>query len=427
MSRGLLGLYGAATTLLTPAATLLLRRRLKRGKEDPNRIAERRGRASRPRPPGTLVWLHGASLGEGLALLPVVDALVDRGATVLITTGTVNSARVLADRLPPGVIHQFVPLDLPGFMRRFLDHWRPALVLLAESELWPNLLAEVARRRTPLALVNARMSARSFGRWRRAPWVIAALLDQVALCLAQTEEDGARFAELGAVTVKVTGNIKFDAPPPPADPRDVDEIIDCIGGRPFWLAASTHADEEALLLAAHRRIAATAAGLLTIVAPRQPDRGPALAAAAACAGLRVALRSRSEAVGPGTDLYVADTVGELGLFYRASEIVYVGRSLAGGGGQSPIEPAKLGCAVLHGPQVENLAEPYRVLDEAGGALCVRHGDALADAVLTLLADPGRRAAMAARATEAVGKLTGATERTVAALAPLLPVRAGLAP
>lgn len=419
----LLGLYGGATALLTPLAEPLLRRRLGRGKEDPARMAERTGRAGLPRPEGALVWVHGASVGEGLALVPLIEALTVRDAAVLVTTGTVSSARVLAERLPAGAFHQFVPLDLRPFVRRFVDHWRPDLVLLAESELWPNLLAEVARRGTPLAQVNARMSARSFARWRNVPWLSGAMMNRVTLSLAQTVADADRLTALGAGKVLVTGNVKFDAPPPPADPAALADLASRVASRPSWLAASIHADEEGVVVDGHRRIARAHPNLLTIVVPRRSERGPMLAERATACGLQVQLRSDGQSIESGTEVYVADTMGEMGLFYRLAQVVFVGKSLSGGGGQNPIEPAKLRRAVLHGRQVENFTEVYRALDEDGGALAVSDGDALADAVSSLLSDADLRAAMAARAAASVGRLAGATERTMAALAPLLPVRA----
>lgn len=419
----LLAAYGGATALLAPAAAPMLRRRLRRGKEDPARIGERTGRAGLSRPTGPLVWVHGASLGEGLAVLPLVAAIKARGAAVLVTTGTVTSAEVLAGRLPAGVLHQYLPLDLPGFVRRFLDHWRPDLVLLAESELWPNLLAEVARRGTPLALVNGRLSARSFARWRLAPWLAHAMMDRITLCLAQTQADAGRLTALGAKRVTVTGNVKYDVAPPPADLDAVADLTAQIGDRPAWLAASTHPDEDGFIVAAHQRVARHRPDLLTVVAPRQPASGADLAARAAALGLRVRLRSRGEPVGADVDLYIADTVGELGLFSRVAALVFVGRSLAGGGGSNPIEPAKLRRAVLHGPRVENFVEVYRALDEAGAALAVADADELGDAVASLLADPARCIGLAERAAAAVERLGGATGRTLDALAPFLPAMA----
>lgn len=419
--------YRAATVLFRPAARLYLRRRLRRGKEDAARLGERIGEATLPRPPGRLVWLHGASIGEALALLPLIERLVGRGLGVLATTGTVSSARILADRLPAGAVHQFVPLDVPVFVERFLAHWRPDLVLLAESELWPNLVVEVGRRNVPLAMVNARMSRRSFARWRRMPGLIALLLGQVTLCLAQTRLDATRLARLGAPLVEDLGNLKFDGPPPPVDDAAAAGLRDRTRGRPVWLAASIHADEEAAVLATHRRVAPGFPGLLTLVVPRQVERGSALSEQATSAGMTARLRSRGEALAADTDIYIADTMGELGLFYRLAPIAFVGKSLGGSGGQNPIEPAKLGCAILHGPAVANFSEVYRLLGEAGGAVEVADASGLADAVAGLLGDADACAALAEAARDAVAREDGATDRILHALGPLLDDLATAAP
>ena len=411
--------YRAATVLGRPAAGPFLRWRERQGKEDSLRSGERIGRPSRVRPPGGLAWLHGASVGEGLAMLPLIEALVNRGVHVLVTTGTVTSARILAARLPAGVTHQFVPLDVPRFLRRFLKHWQPDLVMLAESELWPNLVHEVERRGTPVVLVNARMSDRSFRRWSRAAGFIGSLLAKTHLCLAQTEQDAERFRRLGAAQVMVAGNLKFDVPPPPADSQVVSEMSARIGARPIWVAASTHADEEELLLAVHQDVARDHPGLLTILVPRQPGRGEPIAEMCAARGLPVALRSRGDHFHPDAGIYVADTMGELGLFYRVTDIVFLGKSLAGGGGQNPIEAAKLANAVLHGPLVGNFSEVYADLAETGGAMEVADPEALAETLSSLLSDTARLRRMARAAAEAVQRQGGATAKVMRAIEPWL--------
>jgi 3-deoxy-D-manno-octulosonic-acid transferase len=234
--------------------------------------------------------MHGASVGEGLAILPLVERIVARGLNVLVTTGTVSSARILAPRLPAGAIHQYAPLDSPAFVRRLFDHWRPGLVVLAESEIWPNFLCEATRRATPVVLVNGRMSQRSFDRWRRFPNTIKALLARIDLAMAQGRDDARRLAALGAARVSVSGNLKHDAPPPPADPLALAEMNAAIGPRPGWFAASTHPEEEAIIVETHAAVLATRRDLLTIVAPRHAERGVAIFEAARAAGLNAALR-----------------------------------------------------------------------------------------------------------------------------------------
>jgi 3-deoxy-D-manno-octulosonic-acid transferase len=418
-----LSLYRLGLIVLEPAAAALLRRRVRQGKEDPARLPERRGIAGRARPAGPLAWLHGASIGETLSLMALVEHLIRRGVNVLVTSGTRTAAALVARRLPPGAVHQFVPLDAPRYVRRFLDHWRPDLALVAESEIWPNTIVELDRRRIPLVLVNGRMSERSFRRWSRFPTIARALLGRFALCLAQTPADAERLYGLGAERVEVAGNLKFDASPPPADARALAHLSGLLSGRPVWLAASTHAGEEEVAVAVHQTLAGSFRGLLTIVVPRHPERGGEVAALARAAGLEAAQRSRDGEPARGTELYVADTVGELGLFYRLSPLVLVGGSLVRHGGQNPIEPAKLGAAILHGPHVHNFADVYAALDGAGGALPVSDGADLTRAVAELLIDAGRMRDMARAAAGTVEGLGGALSRTMQAIEPFI-ARAG---
>lgn len=422
LGSGALAAYRAAMWLATPAAPLLLDWRASRGKEDPGRLSERRGRPGLARPEGPLVWTHGASIGETTSLLALVEALVARGLTVLVTSGTVSSAEVLSRRLPAGAIHQYLPLDAPAFASRFLDHWRPSLALFAESELWPNTLGALRDREVPLVLVNARMSARSEARWARAPSVIGALLGRVSLCLAQSDADGARFRRLGALRVAVSGNLKLDLPPPPADPALVEALASRLAGRPVWLAASTHVGEDEAVIAAHRALKARHPGLLTIVAPRHPARGEAIAQAARTAGLEANRRHEGGRPEDTLDIHVADTIGDLGLFYRIVPLVLVGGSLVPHGGQNPIEPARLGCAILHGPHVQNFSDLYAALDEGDGALPLADATRLTDTIAQLIADPARMRDTARRADRIVGRFGGGLARTLAALEPYLPAR-----
>jgi 3-deoxy-D-manno-octulosonic-acid transferase len=403
----------------TPLAPLLLARRLKRGKEHRRRLAERRGIARLARPPGALVWVHGASVGELAAVLPLIERIAARGLGVLVTTGTVTSGGFAEQRLPPGVIHQFVPLDLPRFVRRFLGHWRPDLALFVESDLWPNMIVEASRAGVPLIVVNGRLSENSFRRWRLLPAMMVNLLARFDLCLARNATDAARFAELGAARVVAAGELKFDVPDLPADPANLTDLQDRIGDRPVIAAASTHAGEEGAMIEAHRRLRDHFPGLLTLIAPRHPERGPGVAELAVAAGLKAALRSRGERLDGETDIYVADTMGELGLIYRLAPMVFIGGSLVRHGGQNPIEAAKLGAAILHGPHVSNHAEVYDALDAAHGAEEVADAARLTAALGAWLNDEGARARAAATARVTVEALGGALERTLASLEPYL--------
>ena len=411
--------YRAAGRLAAPLVDRALRRREAAGKEDPARRDERRGVASLPRPDGRLVWVHAASVGELLSAAALVERLVATGTPVLVTTGTVTSAEIAASRLPAGARHQYVPVDLPAWVERFLDHWRPDLAVFVESEIWPATIHALAARGIPQVLVNARISERSARRWSRLDGLPRALFGRLALALAQSDGDGERLRRLGAPAVAVTGNLKFDGRPLAVDATELDRLTAAIAGRPTWVAASTHPGEEAVAASVHRMLRARVPGLLTVLAPRHPRRGDELRDLFATAGLAVASRSKGETPDAGTDVYLADTIGEMGLVYRLAPVAFVGGSLVRHGGQNPIEPALLGVAVLHGPEVRNFADVYRALDENCGARSVGDAEALAAAVAEAHADPAALAACVARARAVVGSSSGALDRTVAALMPWL--------
>ena len=402
-----------------PLAGMLLSHRLRRGKEDIERLAERRGEAKIARPPGPLVWVHGSSVGEIAAIIPLVERIAAKEFNVLVTSGTVTSAKLASQWLPPGVIHQFIPLDLPRFVGKFLDHWKPDLALFTESDLWPNLIVMSSDRRIPLILVNGRVSERSYNRWRLFPGMIAALLGRFDLCLAQSPAYATRYRDLGAPRIATTGNLKLDVPEPPADSDSLQKLQEAIGDRPTIAAASTHAGEETALIETHRRLRHTFPRLLTIIAPRHPERGTGIAEIAKDAGLYSAQRSRGHLPQVQDDIYIVDTLGELGLVYRLAPIVFVGGSLASHGGQNPVEPIKLGAAVLHGPHVWNFSEIYEALDAERGAELIADVGRLTVRVGALLTDSAERAAITTAARATVERLGGALDRTLGALDPYL--------
>lgn len=383
--------------LLAPVVRLWLQRRVSQGKENAARLGERFGRATRPRPAGPLVWCHGASVGEAQALLPLLQHLrkIRPDVTLLLTTGTVTSAALVQQRTAdPGIIHQFIPVDLPGAVDAFLDHWRPDLVLWSESDFWPGILAELRQRSIPAVLANARLSERSVARWQRSPETARWLLAAFDAIYAQTGGDAERLRRLGAPQVIEAGNLKHAAPPLPANEAVLAEWRARLATRPLWLAASTHPGEETQVAAAHRLLKPQLPGLLTMIVPRHPERGAALKADLAAPELQIALRSAGEHPDAGTDLYIADTLGELGLWYRLAPLVMMGGSLVPVGGHNPLEPARLGSAVLFGPQMYNFSEASAGLLREGGALQVQDAQGIAAAVAALLQDGAQREAMA---------------------------------
>jgi len=411
--------YRRLSSAMVPLAPALIKRRLRLGKEDPERVGERRGMSADVRPHGPLVWIHGASVGEVLAAAALIEKLRALNLRILLTSGTVTSAAIVAKRFPPDVIHQYVPYDSPRYVTRFLDHWRPSLALFIESDLWPNLILASAARRLPMVLINGRMSPRSFPRWRRVSNTISALLGRFDVCLAQSQTDAERFSALGSRNVVTTGNLKLDVPAPPADPTKLERLMSVTRGRPIVVAASTHPGEEEILVEAHKTLAGFFPSLLTVIVPRHPDRGGAVARLVEASGLHAGLRSREELPVAATDIYVADTMGELGLFYRLAPIVFMGGSLVAHGGQNPIEAVKLGASIVHGPHIFNFTDVYEALDRAGGARRADSQEALVKQLGQLLADPRAREASLLASERVVEQLGGALERTLVALEPYL--------
>lgn len=414
-----LRLYRRLSAAAVPLVPVLIRRRLRQGKEDPERVGERRGVSDGPRPGGPLIWIYGASVGEVLAAAGLIERLRAMNMRVLVTSGTVTSASVVAKRFPPDVIHQYVPYNSPRYVARFLDHWRPSLALFIESDLWPNLILSSSARRVPMVLINGRMSHRSFPRWRRVLGTISALLGRFDICLAQSNADAQRFAALGARSVVTTGNLKLDVPAPPVDTAKLERLMAVTRGRPIVVAASTHPGEEEILTEVHRTLARYFPSLLTVIVPRHPDRGEAIGQMIEASRLRVALRSHGNLPTATTDIYIADTMGELGLFYRLSPIVFMGGSLVPHGGQNPIEAIKLGASIVHGPHVFNFSDLYGAIDAAKGAGIADTQEALTKQLGQLLADPAARDRLLTASTGVVERLGGALERTLAALEPYL--------
>lgn len=419
-----LQIYRAATQALRPVVPFLLRRRAARGKEDPERQNERFGIASRPRPDAPLVWLHAASVGETNTVLPIIAGLARMrpDLSFLLTTGTVTSARLAASRLPPDCVHQFVPLDAAAYLQRFLDHWRPDLAILTESEIWPNLVLETAARGVPIALVNGRMSRRSYRGWSKRRTMALPLFSRLDLVLAQNARLADWFTDLGAPRVVNAGNLKMDAPAPPVDAAAFDLLSGATQGRTVFLAASTHDDEEVQVAGVHQALKSQFPTLLTIIAPRHPERGPALAVQLAQRGLAVRRRAAGDMPDAATDIYLADTIGELGTLYALAPLCLVGGSLVPHGGQNPIEAVKHGCGVLMGPHTTNFADTYEALLEKNGALRVTSADQVQARVRELLLAPEKLQLMRRRAEVVVEEMTGALARSLAALEPMLPAK-----
>jgi len=402
--------YRLATVLLSPAVPMLLRRRGRRGKEDRDRVAERLGIESVARPEGCLVWVHGASNGECLAALPLMQALVAGNVNVLVTSGTVTSAQLMQTRLPAGAVHQFVPIDTPAATARFIDYWRPDVALFVDSDLWPNLILGAKAKGVRLALINARMSQRSFEGWRWARNTVQAILAAFDVCLAQDEEIASRFRMLGAVDVRVSGSLKEDAPPLTFDGAKLAELQAATAGRPILLAAQTHPGEDETILPAHDMLRRRFPDLLTIIVPRHPARGAEIAQL--CATRTSQRRSVGGSVARDTAVYIADTMGELGLFYRLASFAFVGGTIVPKGGHNPLEPARLHCAVIAGPHTFNSQSAFEAVFGAQGLGRDTTSVEIAALAEQLLADPAQAKALGNAAARGAATLGGAIDKTI---------------
>jgi len=402
-----------------------LAKRLAAGKEDPARIDERFGKAGMARPDGPLVWFHAASVGESLSILELVKRLADHrdDANFLVTTGTVTSANMMIGRLPEHAIHQYVPVDVRPHMRRFLTHWKPDLAVWTESELWPGMIYETHRAGVPMVLINARISPRTSRGWRWFPGFAKSLLRRFDFVLAQDALSAKNLRRLGLPKdrIEVTGSLKEGSAALPHNEAERAMLARYLAGRPVWLAASTHPGEEDLVASAHRKAARSAQRLLLIIAPRHPERGDEIARDLRARGWEVAQRSKDEMPDAMTQIYLADTLGEMGLWYRLSPVSFLGGSLVEIGGHNPFEPAALGSAIIHGPHVFKVADIYERLDEAGATVQVKSVDELCKAVVQVLS-PDKAAEMAHAAWEVSSSGAEVTDRAMALLEGYLPPR-----
>jgi 3-deoxy-D-manno-octulosonic-acid transferase len=412
--------YRFLTNLGAPVISLYLWQRRRAGREDKLRFKERFGYAALERPQGRLVWFHAASIGEAASLLILIETMRAEfpSTHILMTTGTVTSARMLKNRLPVDVLHQYMPVDRAPYVKRFLDHWQPDLVVWVESDLWPNMLAGLRERRTPALLLNARMSEASFRKWYRVKDWAKEILGTFALCLAQTETEGTRFSALGARGVACYGNLKYAARPLPYDDDALTQLKSATANRPLWLMASTHHGEERIALETHKALQAKHPELLTIIVPRHAVRGPEIARLIATTPLKLARRSAQENIAPSTDIYLADTMGELGLFYRLSPLVCLAGSFQWGG-HNPIEPAQLGCTIVVGPHMRNFAEVAREFSRQHAIVTLHNENELTFAIDRLLTDGAARMVYGQKARIFAEQKGTVLEHIMAALKPWL--------
>ena len=390
----LLRIYRALWILGWPFVKFVMWRRKAKGKEDLVRFEERLGVPSMARPSSKLVWIHAASVGESISVLPLIEEMLSGNAWIhiMVTTGTITSAALMEQRLPKRAFHQYIPIDKKEYVEEFIEYWQPDLAIWVESEFWPNLLVETKKYGCPLVLLNGRISEKSFARWSKYSKLSRMILGCFDLILPQSREDATRLRLLGGKNIKYLGNIKYGAKPLPFDPKKLQEVQDMIGNRMVWLAASTHEGEEEQILDAHLRIKEKNYTVLTVIVPRHPQRGPEIRDMFP-KEVNVSLRSNNDKIFEDTDIYIADTMGELGLFYRLAPIVFIGGSFVERGGHNPIEPAHLECAIICGESMENFTEIVTELEAAGAINFAMDSKDLAFKVFELWQNPQKRLAM----------------------------------
>ena len=384
----LLSAYHHISPLFRPLMPLLVQARLRQGKEEASRTHERYGVASHARPHGTVVWVHGASVGESLSVLPLLTALLQRmpHLSIVMTTVTVSAAQLLRERLPAAAIHQYSCFDVPCYAERFLVHWRPQMVLWLESELWLNQLTAIHRRHIPLFLLGGRLSKRSFRRWQRAPSIIKKVLSYFDVIFAQSCVEADRFSQLSGRHRITVANLKMIPPSVSVDAHKRRWLQHQLQGRHCWLAASTHDGEEAMMVACHRYLCEHFSDLVTIIAPRHARRGDAIAAAITAANIPLARRSRDDSLPPHQGIYLADTMGEMPLLYESVPVSVIGGSLVNHGGHNPLEAARAKTAVLFGQYMDNFQPLAQELIDHKGAHMVTNERQLSQQLHTLLAN-----------------------------------------
>ena len=373
-------------TLYPYAIQPYINKRLKMGKEDTSRHNERLGKPLLARPEGKLIWLHGASVGESLSMLPLIHKLLKENPTynIMVTTGTITSAELMGKRLPERAFHQYIPIDNPVFVKNFIKHWKPDIALWFESEFWPAMLGEIKKNKIPLILVNGRISDKTFDRWRMFKFVSKELLSCFTLCLGQSDEDARRLKIIGAPNAQCLGNIKYAGFNPPVDANKRAEILSQIGERTTWAVISTHHDEEAQIGKKIHEIKQQIPDLLTIIAPRHPQRGKDIQQQLNALGLNTALRTKQEKITPKTDVYIADTIGEVGIWYNLAPVIFIGGSLVPHGGQNFIEPCRFHDAVIVGPFMHNFTDAMNRAKKADAIIQIKNTEQLATEVIKLL-------------------------------------------
>ena len=404
-------LYNWFGYVAIPVLHWLFAKRVTQGKEIIERKGERFGHTELPRPSGEILWFHAASVGETNSVLPLIKLYAEQGYSILFTSGTVTSAKIAQDNLPKGAIHQFIPYDVKPILKKFLDYWHPGVAIFIESEIWPATLDELDTRQIPKFLVNGRMSESSNRSWQKINSMSRKLFSKIDLCFAQSDLDAERFRRLGVSKVESIGNLKYDIEPLGFGEESLTAISTQIAERPRWLAVSTHPGEEEIILNAHKVLKRKFPELITFILPRHPKRGQEIVDLCESQNIKANLKSKQQEISQSDEIFVADTLGEVGLFCRVSDIVLLGGSFVNLGGHNPIEPAQLDCAILTGPHTHNNKRIFQAFFSANAAVIVKDANELAIVVQELLDNPKRVAELVINAKQIVESGRGALIRT----------------
>ena len=422
--------YSAATRMLGPLTPLWVRKRVSDGKEDPERQNERHGDSALERPNGKLVWLHAASVGESQMLLPVIDRLLGHNPNlnILMTSGTMTSAQLLAERLPEQAIHQYIPLDYPKAVRNFLKHWSPDLAIWSESEIWPNLIRQTKKQNIPMVLLNARMNQKSIDNWnKRGPKSAASLFGSFDLILAANQETARGLSGILGHTVEMAGNLKDAAPALPVKEAHLTKLNTQIGSRPVWCAASTHPGEDSIMINAHKSVLERHPDALLILAPRHPERAPEIKDILKSNGLAFATRSTGRAVTDQKSVLLYDTIGEMGLAFRLSQVSFICGSLINSfKGHNPLEAARLDNAVLTGPHIASFADTYMHMFAFDAARRVMNLADIAPLISGILSDPALLTELRTNAKSYADSRDGVLDYVWSHLEPFVPLSADTA-
>lgn len=418
----ILRVYNFVFWCLSPYWGFFLRQRIKRGKENPTRYRERMGVSALPKPTTDIIWVNAVSVGEALAVVPLIERLPEiypagaKPIKVMLTTSTTSAAEIIKDKLPPHAFHQYTVIDHPLYVKRFLEHWRPVAAFWVESELWPNMITQTAKRKIPMVLINARLSPKTVRNWSRLKFFAHFLLSRFDICLAQNETNKEALLALGAKQVAVSGNLKYDAAPLVYDEGQKNQWQEKLQGNQVFLAASTHAGEDEIIIAAHRAMVQEGRKIKTIIAPRHPHRAQKIMELTE--GLKTTFYSHNPLSAQEVDIYIIDKIGVLGLFYALADVVFMGGSLVNQGGQNPLEPARLHCALLSGEHVFNFQEVYNLFQQQGGVKII-HKENLTKTLAHLFSNPQEIKTMADSVKQSTDSLKGALDMTLTALQPQL--------